>query len=61
MGSVQCAATLRGNAHSELGGIDGSRNPGKVETEKRPLLVSAAFLGHNKRGSRGVLDRVWIL
>ena len=61
MGSVQCVATLRGNAQSELGGIDGSGNPGKVETEKRPLLVSAAFLGHNKRGSCGVLDSARIL
>src|SRR5439155_13878095 len=62
--SVQCDATLRGNAHSELGGIDGSGNPGKVETKKRSVLgiiTALSVPAHNKRGSRGVLDSGWIL
>jgi len=52
MGLGRCLVTLRGNAHSELAGSDGSRNPGKIETQKRPLLVSRAFVVHNKRGAR---------
>src|SRR5437773_7061145 len=64
MGSVQCAASLRGNARSECRGIDGSGNPGNVETEKSPVLgiiTALSVPAHNKRGSRGVLDSGWIL
>src|SRR5207247_707475 len=64
MGPALCAATLRGNAHSELRRIDGSGNRGKVETKKRPLLLiitALSVLAHNERSSRRVLDSGWIL